>query len=83
MHLPTVSPVMQGVLATSAVFSLGIAAGLYLLHLKHEKELDRLQCETVDLCLAYSARHYERILREKGCIPEEDPTAENEKEGTP
>ena len=43
-----------------SVYWVGIGAGLYFLHQRHEDELDKLEQDTAKFCLDWAAEHYER-----------------------
>ena len=55
--------VLEGALGTSVILAAGVGVGLYLLHQRHEKELDKLEKDTVITCLDFAAEHYEGVIR--------------------
>lgn len=59
--------VLKGASMTAALFTAGIAVGLFFLHRKHEEALNKMESETARFCLDMAAEHYEGVIlrREK------------------
>lgn len=55
--------ILKGAFGASIVFVVGIGTGLYVLHQRHEKELDKLEKDTAITCLDFAAEHYEGVIR--------------------
>lgn len=55
--------VLEGALGASVILAAGVGVGLYLLHQRHEKELGKLEKDTVITCLDFAAEHYEGVIR--------------------
>lgn len=53
---------LKGIVGTSLLFVAVIVVGLFLLHQKHEEEMDKLQRNTARDCLDVAAEHYERLI---------------------
>ena len=56
---------LKGSVATVVLFSAGIAVGLFFLHRKHEKDLDKLEKDTAITCLDFATEHYEKVIRRR------------------
>ena len=60
---PIQADTLKGVLAISAVFSLGIGLAALYFKRKHEDALDKVERDTARICLDVAAEHYEQIIR--------------------
>ena len=57
--------ILKSVFGVSMVFISSMGIGLYVLHQRHEKTLDKLEKDTAIACLDFAAKHYEDVIRRR------------------